>query len=114
MHHRPPGNRNYGGVFIIFDKIGGTFEEEGSQSNYYGLSRPLETYNSILGNVEHFRRLFSTVDPFWSKLRRFLFGSRITHKFSLFPANLLKPHKDIWNCWDIATISVRSKLKSLN
>lgn len=30
MHHHPPGNCNYGGVFIIWDRIFGTFQSENS------------------------------------------------------------------------------------
>ena len=28
MHHRPPGNCNYAGVFIIWDRIFGTYQAE--------------------------------------------------------------------------------------
>ena len=60
MHHRPPGNCNYAGVLIIWDRMFGTFVAEDRQIRSYGLAKPLASYNPVTANVEHFRRLVSS------------------------------------------------------
>jgi alkylglycerol monooxygenase len=46
-------DKNYGDVFIIWDKLFGTFQKEGTEEIKYGLTRPLESY-SFLWQHFHF------------------------------------------------------------
>ena len=46
-------NKNYGGIFIAWDRLFGTFEEE-TEPVVYGISSPLETVNPL---VVFFHRL---------------------------------------------------------
>ncbi len=39
MHHRPPGNCNYAGMFILWDRMFGTYEVELERKDYYGLAK---------------------------------------------------------------------------
>lgn len=57
MHHRPPGNCNYAGVLIIWDRMFGTFMEEKERRDVYGLAKPLGTYNPLLANYQHALRM---------------------------------------------------------
>jgi sterol desaturase/sphingolipid hydroxylase (fatty acid hydroxylase superfamily) len=78
LHHRPPGNCNYGGVFIIFDRLGGTFQSEchllpkkndaiqsvpeDKDGDYvrgvvYGLAKSLNSYDCVYANFCHVHRL---------------------------------------------------------
>mmetsp|Transcript_28972 Transcript_28972/g.48890 ORF Transcript_28972/g.48890 Transcript_28972/m.48890 type:complete len:524 (-) Transcript_28972:123-1694(-) len=59
MHHRPPGNCNYAGVLIIWDRIFGTFVEEKDRRDVYGLAKPLGTFNPLLANYQHALRMMS-------------------------------------------------------
>ena len=40
-------DRNYGGIFIIWDRLFGTFEEEGERATF-GLTTNIETYNPVV------------------------------------------------------------------
>mmetsp|Transcript_8569 Transcript_8569/g.12771 ORF Transcript_8569/g.12771 Transcript_8569/m.12771 type:complete len:475 (+) Transcript_8569:40-1464(+) len=83
MHHSPPGNCNYAGVLIIWDRIFGTFSSElphqVSDTNkpdkpnnlnlqqkppqrhprvsIYGWARPLDSFNPLYANICHLIRL---------------------------------------------------------
>ena len=57
MHHRPPGNCNYAGVLIIWDRLFGTFVEEKDRRGVYGLAKPLATFNPLLANYQHALRM---------------------------------------------------------
>ncbi len=82
MHHRPPGNCNYAGVLIVWDRLFGTFESELSlrpvaasaaaaapapaaaaaaggfpRALIFGLARPLPLLNPLFANVSHLLRL---------------------------------------------------------
>ena len=43
-------DKNYGGMLIIWDRMGGTFEEEGDEV-HYGTVKPLASYNPLWANV---------------------------------------------------------------
>ena len=45
------------GVLIIWDRMFGTFRDEDMQLRSYGLAKPLQTFNPILANIEHFKRI---------------------------------------------------------
>lgn len=59
MHHRPPGNCNYGGVFIIWDRLFGSYvcENDKGYKDWYGLAKPTQTYDVVELNMEHFRHM---------------------------------------------------------
>jgi len=59
MHHRPPGNCNYAGVLIIWDRMFGTFVEEKERRDMYGLAKPLESFNPVFANISHALRMMS-------------------------------------------------------
>ncbi len=47
-------DKNHGGIFNIWDKLFGTFQEElDSEPPVYGITRPSQTYNLITINFEH-------------------------------------------------------------
>ncbi len=60
VHHaRDPKyiDKNYAGVFIIWDKMFGTFKEEEERPNY-GITVPLKSWNPIYANFAHYIDLF--------------------------------------------------------
>ena len=57
VHHRPPGNCNYAGVLIIWDRMFGTFKAEDKQTDYYGLAKQYKTFDPVWANFEHPRRV---------------------------------------------------------
>jgi len=46
-------DKNYAGMFIVWDRIFGTFEPESSEP-VYGVVKPLESFNPAWANVEYF------------------------------------------------------------
>ena len=59
VHHgRNPQyiDKNYAGVFIIWDRLFGTFTPEGSEPSY-GTVKPLASFNPFWANVEGFAAL---------------------------------------------------------
>ena len=51
-------DRNYGGVFIIWDRLFGTFQDElDSEPVYFGLRKPLNSWNPLWANVHVYWRL---------------------------------------------------------
>jgi sterol desaturase/sphingolipid hydroxylase (fatty acid hydroxylase superfamily) len=59
MHHRPPGNCNYAGFLIIWDRLFGTFREEFEMKDFYGLAQQLRSNNPLFANFAHVRRMFN-------------------------------------------------------
>jgi len=49
-------DRNHAGVFIIWDRLFGTFQEE-EEEPHYGLVTPLASWNPIWGQIHYFVRL---------------------------------------------------------
>jgi sterol desaturase/sphingolipid hydroxylase (fatty acid hydroxylase superfamily) len=60
MHHRPPGNCNYAGMFIFWDRMFGTYEVELERKDYYGLAKQPQVCLGFPGCGEH------NVDETWS------------------------------------------------
>ena len=52
-HHRVPGNCNYAGILIIWDRLFGTFMAEKEQVEAYGLAVQYDTFDPSLANVVH-------------------------------------------------------------
>lgn len=51
-------DRNYGGVFIIWDRVFGTFQDElETEPVYFGLRKPLNSWNPLWANVHVYWRL---------------------------------------------------------
>lgn len=46
-------DKNHAGMFIIWDKLFGTFQEEEEKPNY-GITKPLNSWNPVWANVEYY------------------------------------------------------------
>ena len=60
VHHgRNPEyiDKNHGGVFIIWDRIFGTFEKE-KNTPVYGITTPLSSWNPVWANVSHWYSMY--------------------------------------------------------
>jgi alkylglycerol monooxygenase len=74
VHHgRNPKyiDKNHAGVFIIWDKMFGTFQAE-EERPVYGTTKPLNSWNPIWANFEHFETLngqLKDADGLWNKLK---------------------------------------------
>jgi len=69
-------DRNHAGVFIIWDRIFGTFEPE-DEPVVYGLVSPLRSYNPLWANFVHWRaigELMARCDTVGDKLRALFAG----------------------------------------
>ncbi|NJN33532.1 MAG: sterol desaturase family protein [Saprospiraceae bacterium] len=59
VHHgRNPKyiDKNHGGVFIVWDKLFGTFQAE-EERPVYGTTKPLSSWNPVWANFEHFETI---------------------------------------------------------
>eukprot|EP01112_Ceratiomyxa_fruticulosa_P007928 TRINITY_DN2065_c0_g1_i1.p1 TRINITY_DN2065_c0_g1~~TRINITY_DN2065_c0_g1_i1.p1 ORF type:complete len:451 (+),score=71.13 TRINITY_DN2065_c0_g1_i1:381-1733(+) len=65
-------DKNYGGVFIIWDKMFGTFEPEGEEV-VYGLTTPVASYNPIYTLLHQFYDLYKVV----SKIPNISLGEKL-------------------------------------
>ena len=59
MHHRPPGNCNYAGVFIVWDRLFGTYIAEEQQHDWYGLAASVQSFDPLVLNTQHFGKIGS-------------------------------------------------------
>jgi sterol desaturase/sphingolipid hydroxylase (fatty acid hydroxylase superfamily)/uncharacterized membrane protein YhhN len=67
-------DRNYGGIWIVWDRLFGTFVEEGERC-VYGTKKPLDSWDPLWANVEVYAELgrAARATPRWpDKLRVFL------------------------------------------
>ena len=66
-------DKNYSQIFIIWDKLFGTFQpEEKSNPPVYGILRPAKTWNPILINFKHLWQLTKDAyhaNSYWDKIR---------------------------------------------
>lgn len=63
VHHgRDPKyiDKNYAGVFIIWDRMFGTFQEE-EERPHYGITKPVNSWNPVYANFAHYIDLFRYV-----------------------------------------------------
>ncbi|MCH2198185.1 MAG: sterol desaturase family protein [Flavobacteriales bacterium] len=79
VHHgRNPKyiDKNHAGVFIIWDRMFGTFQQEEERPTY-GITRPLSTFNPVMAHVQPFKELWADVGsiPSLGDKIRFLFAS---------------------------------------
>lgn len=77
VHHgRDPKyiDKNHAGVFIIWDKLFGTYQKE-EEKPTYGITRPVNSWNPIWVNLDHYHQMYhqlATIKGFKNKLK-FLF-----------------------------------------
>ena len=76
VHHAmnaPYMDKNYGQVFIFWDRWFGTFQEElKEEPPVYGVKRPVRTWNPFKINFQHFWLMFTDAwrtQSWWDKLR---------------------------------------------
>ncbi|CRM33993.1 Fatty acid hydroxylase superfamily protein [Pseudomonas sp. 37 R 15] len=66
-------DRNYGGVFIFWDRLFGTFQEEDdSEPVIFGVTTPLASWNPLWANLQFYAQLWSDArrtESRWDKLR---------------------------------------------
>ena len=66
-------DRNYGGVFIIWDRLFGSFQEEDdSEPVIFGVTTPLASWNPLWANVQFYVQLWEDArraESQWDKLR---------------------------------------------
>ena len=66
-------DRNYGGVFIIWDRLLGTFQEElDEEPVIYGVTTPLASWNPLWANLHFYAQLWRDAvhaGSLWDKLR---------------------------------------------
>ncbi len=63
-------DRNYGAIFIVWDRLFGTFQEE-EEAPVYGITTPIQTYNPLWANfliLDHIRNLASQSTSWKQKL----------------------------------------------
>jgi len=66
-------DRNYGGVFIIWDRLFGSFQEEDdNEPVIFGVTTPLASWNPLWANLQFYAQLLSDArrtESGWDKLR---------------------------------------------
>ncbi|MHC8323333.1 sterol desaturase family protein [Pseudomonas sp. GB2N2] len=66
-------DRNYGGVFIIWDRLFGSFQEEDdNEPVIFGVTTPLASWNPLWANVQFYAQLWDDArrsESLWDKLR---------------------------------------------
>lgn len=66
-------DRNYGGVFILWDRLFGTFQEElDEEPVIFGVTTPLASWNPLWANLQFYVQLWrdaSRAASWWDKLR---------------------------------------------
>lgn len=69
-------DKNYGAFFIIWDKLFGTFEEEGEEVQY-GITTPLADENPAWTNIHHHAHIIKTAKHAqgWKQKLRVIFGA---------------------------------------
>ena len=66
-------DRNYGGVFILWDRLFGSFQEEDdNEPVVFGVTTPLASWNPIWANLQFYAQLWEDArrtESYWDKLR---------------------------------------------
>lgn len=96
LHHRPPGNCNYAGMFIIWDRMFGTYRSEVVRKDLYGLAKQPMTFDPVKLNTNHFNRMadIGARDAPGSVRRSWayrIFARRVPFRFTFSLAALFKP-----------------------
>jgi drug/metabolite transporter superfamily protein YnfA len=68
-------DRNYGGVFIVFDRLFGTFQVE-EEAVVYGTTKPLQRWNPVSANLQVFAQIwhYARRATRWRDRLRIVFG----------------------------------------
>ena len=68
-------DRNYGGVFIVFDRLFGTFQAE-EEAVVYGTTKPLQRWNPVSANLQVFAQIWHDARRAtrWGDRWRIVFG----------------------------------------
>lgn len=92
MHHRPPGNCNYGGVLIIWDRLFGTYMAEEVRKDYYGLAKQPKTFDPVKLNTRHYATM-QKLNKTHKKNPRLnkIFARRVKWKWQFAISNLFTP-----------------------
>eukprot|EP00462_Mataza_sp_D1_P018595 CAMPEP_0175139806 /NCGR_PEP_ID=MMETSP0087-20121206/11119_1 /TAXON_ID=136419 /ORGANISM="Unknown Unknown, Strain D1" /LENGTH=366 /DNA_ID=CAMNT_0016422881 /DNA_START=334 /DNA_END=1434 /DNA_ORIENTATION=- len=94
VHHRPPGNCNYAGVLIVWDRMFGTFQAETQRLDLFGLAKSYETWDPVWANVEHAARMVRNSPRragVCSSVSLFLCTRRTRHKWTFDPCFVFRP-----------------------
>eukprot|EP00439_Symbiodinium_sp_Y106_P050748 s3091_g6.t1 len=117
MHHRPPGNCNYAGVLIIWDRLFSTYEAETERLDYFGLAQPAGTFNVVELNLQHWRKMgrFHLLRGgcFWHLLRSSV-SKRAHHQFLWTPGQLVQKYAAMLedkSSWSLPEKEVRPKYR---
>lgn len=82
MHHRVHHGRdakyidkNHAGMFIIWDKLFGTYQDE-EETPHYGITTPLNSWNPAWANIEYYVSMLKTGRKFhhWKDKVKFIFA----------------------------------------
>lgn len=79
MHHRPPGNCNYAGMLIWWDRMFGTYEVETERKDLYGLARQPQTFAAAEINANHLKTMSNIRGKSW--LQR-IFARRVKARWT--------------------------------
>ncbi len=59
-------DRNYGGVFILWDRLFGSYQEElDDEPCIYGVRKPLNSFDPLAANLQHYKRM--ALDAWYTK-----------------------------------------------
>jgi sterol desaturase/sphingolipid hydroxylase (fatty acid hydroxylase superfamily) len=85
-------DKNYGGVFIVFDRWFGTFEVE-DEEVVYGVTKPLQRWNPIAANLQVFAQIWHDArrTTRWADRFRIVFGRPGWRPPALGPSEVPKP-----------------------
>ena len=70
-------DKNYGGIFCIWDRMFGTYaDERDDEKPVYGIRKPIESWNPLWANVHHFVQIWQQVKatPQWRHKLMYLFA----------------------------------------
>ncbi|CAI8990592.1 alkylglycerol monooxygenase [Pseudomonas sp. IT-P74] len=99
-------DRNYGGVFIIWDRLFGSFQEEDdNEPVVFGVTTPLASWNPVWANVQFYAQLWADAwrtESTWDKLRIWFMrtGWRPADVAARYPMN--KPHLSQFRKFEVA------------
>lgn len=101
VHHRPPGNCNYAGVLIVWDRLFKTYSTETERLDHYGLAQAVRSFNVWELNLQHWRKIAGSSRGFqgvglWRLIRASL-GHRAHHPMRFSPQALLDPFDPMKN-----------------
>lgn len=67
-------DKNYAGLFIIWDRMFGTFREE-EEKPTYGITKPINSWNAVWANMSHYAAMADDIKqiPKWSDRLKYLF-----------------------------------------